>query len=67
MILRRCGSLTAIFLSLLLLQGCVRINIGDEVVDATRGKELVDLEIALEKGVISLAEFAKLRGAILDI
>lgn len=59
---------TSVFVMLLILMltGCVKIDIGDHVREATLGDKLVDLIAAKNTGVINEIEFADLKRKLLE-
>lgn len=47
------------------MSGCVRIDIGDHSTSPTLGTQLIDLESAFQQGALDLAEFTRVRDALL--
>ena len=52
-------------LVLLALGGCVRIDIGDQLISPTLGKQLLELDTAFQQGALNLAEFTRARESLL--
>jgi hypothetical protein len=45
--------------------GCVRIDIGDQLVAPTLGKQLIELDAAFQRGALDLVEFTRARDSLL--
>ena len=59
--------LMAIMLLTVCTSACVRIDIGDDEVEATIGRQLTDLVVAKEVGAVTESEFQQARRKLLYI
>lgn len=57
--------LLVIFIALVAC-GCVRVDIGDAVREATIGQQLIDLDKARRAGAITETELAELRKGVIE-
>ena len=61
----RCAVSILLLMLAVSASGCVRIDIGDHLTAPTLGKQLVDLDTALQSGALNLIEYTRARETLL--